>query len=338
MIEATPVLAGAELVKEYSPRGSGIGLRAGRRLVRVVDHVDVKLPAGGSIAIVGESGAGKTTVGRILAHLERPTAGSILVDGRDVTEARGADLKAFHRRVQIVFQNPYESLDPRHPVRIAVEEPLDIHGGVSRSQGQDRVRRALELVGLTPVEQFLDRFPHELSGGQRQRVAIARAIILEPDALIADEPVSMLDASVRSSILNLLSDLRAELDLAVLFITHDLATARFLSEQLYVMYAGQVVEKGPIDDVLEGPAHPYTRLLMAASAGRVEVAGNSPPPQTRLIDSACRFAARCPLAQDICRTTEPPVSTVATGHWSRCHFAAVVRESASEPIDQRERK
>jgi peptide/nickel transport system ATP-binding protein len=259
------VLHGAGLVKEYLPRGGGVFAR--RQPVRVVDGVDLALRSGEAVALVGESGAGKTTVGRMLARLEPATRGVIGLRGQDVTRARGRALRDFRRQVQIVFQNPYESLDPRHTIGTAVSEPLDINRVGTRAGRRHRTGELLEIVGLTPPGRFLDSLPHELSGGQRQRVAIARALALEPSVLIADEPVSMLDASIRSSILNLLTDLRTELGVAILFVTHDLAIARFMSERIAVMRDGRVVETGDTDAVLTTPEHPYTRLLLAAARG-----------------------------------------------------------------------
>ncbi|WP_051793238.1 ATP-binding cassette domain-containing protein [Amycolatopsis jejuensis] len=262
----TTVLRADGLVKEYRPRG---GFFARRAPVRVVDGVDLELRAGEAVAIVGESGAGKTTVSRMLALLEKPTHGRISLGDKDVTTIGARGLREFRRQVQIVFQNPYESLDPRHTVRVAAGEPLDINRIGSRAERAERTREVLRIVGLTPVERYLDRYPHELSGGQRQRVAIARALAVGPSVLIADEPVSMLDASIRSSILNLLSDLQSTLHLAIVFVTHDLATARFMSERLMVMYRGEVVETGPTEDVLAAPDHPYTRLLLSAAGNRL---------------------------------------------------------------------
>ncbi|ASW55563.1 ATP-binding cassette domain-containing protein [Plantactinospora sp. KBS50] len=345
------VLEGHDLVKEYVSRGGGLGLfGVGRRTHRAVDHVDLQLRAGESVAVVGESGAGKTTVGRMLARLEDPTSGRVLLRGDDVTAAHGRRLRGFRRQVQIVFQNPYESLDPRHSIQAAVREPLDINGVGDQAERRDLVLEALEVVGLRPAARFVDSLPAEISGGQRQRVAIARALVLQPSVLIADEPVSMLDASIRSSVLNLLADLRAELGLAVVFVTHDLAIARFMSERLIVMYAGQVVEQGPTDEVIGRPAHPYTRLLLSASAGReVDTPAATPdadraatpdadraatPDADRAADPAagstrtgCRFAARCPFAAPECRAGDVALVPVAAGHQARCLFTERVRQA-----------
>ena len=327
------VLEGRDLVKDYLARGGGIGL-FGRRTHRAVDHVDLTLRAGESVALVGESGAGKTTVGRMLARLENPTSGSVLLRGADVTAAHGRRLRGFRREVQIVFQNPYESLDPRQSIQAAVLEPLDINRVGDSNERRDRVLEALEVVGLRPAQRFVDSMPAEISGGQRQRVAIARALVLRPSILIADEPVSMLDASIRSSVLNLLTDLRAQLGLAVVFVTHDLAVARFMSERLMVMYAGQIVEQGPTDEVIAAPGHPYTQLLLSASAGRRV----DPPPSDLTSDpvndqlgpatrSGCHFAARCPFVTAECRTRAIPFVPVGADHLSRCLRTDDVREA-----------
>jgi oligopeptide/dipeptide ABC transporter ATP-binding protein len=246
-----------------------------------------------------------------------------------MTRVRGSALKRLRRQVQLIFQNPYESLDPRHSVATAVTEPLRIHGIGSRSERSATARELLEAVGLAPAAAYLDRLPHELSGGQRQRVAIARAMALRPSVLVADEPVSMLDASIRSSVLNLMLDLRERFGIAILFVSHDLASARYMSKRALVMYRGQIVEEGPTDDVVATPAHPYTRMLIAASsrvlgpAPAVSRAADRPP--------ACRFAPRCPLAQPVCWTDAPPMVAVAAGHAARCHFALDVLHGRGAP-------
>lgn len=318
------------MVKEYLPR-SRRRLGTGRRPLRVVDNVDIQVHAGESVALVGESGAGKTTVARMLSQLERPTSGRIWLGEELLNHSRRKQLRDFRQRVQVIFQNPYESLDPRHSVQSAVIEPLNINRIGTRQERHDRVLEVLELAGLTPAKRYLDRFPHELSGGQRQRVSIARALAMSPSVLVADEPVSMLDASVRSSILNLLTDLRSELGLALLFVTHDLATARHISDRLIIMYRGQVVESGPTDEIIARPAHPYTQMLLAAAGSRsidhtdLVVDTRSP------ILGACQFAPRCPLAKEVCWSTSPPLEEVVVGRQapataqtqreSRCLFA-----------------
>jgi oligopeptide/dipeptide ABC transporter ATP-binding protein len=321
------VLEARALVKEFTPRGSGLGLFRRSAPFRAVDGFDLALLTGEAVALVGESGAGKTTVGRMLARLEQPTAGSIELNGIDATRLSGSALRPFRRGVQIVFQNPYESLDPRHRVLTAVSEPLEIHRMDSSAGRRSRSIAALEAVGLRPASRYLHRLPHELSGGQRQRVAIARAIVLEPAVLIADEPVSMLDASVRSSILNLLAELRERMGLAVLLVTHDLAVARFVADRIVVMYQGRVVEHGPTDEVIGHPRHPYTRLLLAASSARLRE--NEEGRATGAIPvRGCAFAPRCAFARDRCRDEAPELRQIGPSA-SRCHFAEEVAEAPS---------
>lgn len=324
---APPALEARGLVKEFRPRGSGLGLFRVAERFRAVDGFDLVLGRGEAVALVGESGAGKTTVGRMLARLEEPTDGSILLAGRDTASLKGRSLKPFRRVVQIVFQNPYESLDPRHRVLTATAEPLEIHGIGSRSERRDMAAAALAAVGLVPPERFLRRFPHELSGGQRQRVAIARAIILDPAVLIADEPVSMLDASVQSGILNLLADLRSRLGLALLVVTHDLAVARSVADRIVVMYAGRVVEHGPAEQVIARPTHPYTRLLLAASSARLDRGALGRTTGT-VAEHGCAFAPRCEFARPRCTTDAPELLQVGLSA-SRCHYAKEVAQAPS---------
>jgi oligopeptide/dipeptide ABC transporter ATP-binding protein len=321
----TAVLEARDLVKDFLPRGAGLGLMRREAAVRAVDHFDLSLEPAEAVALVGESGAGKTTVGRILARLEQPTGGEVLLDGQNVSHISGRRLRPFRRAVQIVFQNPYESLDPRHRVMAAVTEPLDIHRIGSRKERRERAESVIENVGLRPASRYLQRLPHELSGGQRQRVAIARALVLEPSVLIADEPVSMLDASVRSSILNLLADLRARLGLSIVLVTHDLAVARYVADRIVVMYHGRIVERGDAEEVIARPTHPYTRLLLAASQNRLrddeagDVTGMAP-------DTGCNFAPRCAFRQDRCLVEAPALRPIGTSE-SRCHFAEVVADA-----------
>lgn len=321
----TAALEARGLVKDFVPRGSGIGLFRRSTTFRAVDDFDLELAPGEAVALVGESGAGKTTVGRMLARLEEPSSGSVVLKGTDATRLAGHRLKPFRREIQIVFQNPYESLDPRHRVVAAVTEPLEIHGIGTAAERRERAVAALEAVGLRPPSRYLHRLPHELSGGQRQRVAIARAIVLEPSVLIADEPVSMLDASVRSSILNLLSDLRARMGLAILLVTHDLAVARFVADRIVVMYQGRAVEQGPADEVVGHPRHPYTRLLLAASSARLRPDEHGRA--TGAIPShGCSFAPRCAFARARCLEEAPALRRVGPSE-SRCHFAEEVAQA-----------
>lgn len=254
-----------DLSKQYALRGSLLdSLWSGKQEhVNAVSRVNLQIRKGELLLLAGQSGCGKSTLGMMLTLLERPTGGKILFDGTDITQLTGAELKAYRRKAQIVFQDPYESLNPRYRVEEAIREPLDIHNiGKSSAERRDLVAQTLERVELRPASKFLRKYPHELSGGERQRVAIARAVVLSPQFLVADEPVSMLDVSVRAGILNLMLKLKAELEMTCVFITHDLSLARYISERLAIMFFGKIVELGPTDGVLNNPVHPYTKILM----------------------------------------------------------------------------
>jgi peptide/nickel transport system ATP-binding protein len=279
---------------------------------------------------VGESGSGKSTLARLLARLLTPTSGELLTDGTAVPSG-GRGRREYSRRVQLVLQDPFSSLNPVHEVRYHLARPLQLHGLLTRGTDLDEAITALlERVALTPADQFLRKYPHELSGGQRQRVAIARALAVRPRVLLADEPVSMLDVSIRLGILNLLDDLRERERLAILYITHDIASARYLADTIAVMYAGQVVESGPAQTVTDQPAHPYTQLLLSAApdpdrrdaagdgAAGESVRGRGAPPSLVTPPSGCRFHPRCPHAMAICTDTAPPGFEVAPGHVSAC--------------------
>jgi peptide/nickel transport system ATP-binding protein len=292
-----------------------------------VDDVSFRVHRGELVALVGESGAGKTTIVRAVLGMVPADAGTIRYQGEDVATFTGTRLRELRRRVQVVFQDPYESLDPRFRVRDTVAEPLIVHADTrDRAEREPKVRQALERVGLAP-DTYLDRFPHQLSGGERQRVAIAASLVLEPALLIADEPVSMLDLSVRTAILDLLKDLQRD-GLGILMITHDLATAAHISDAMVVLYSGRVVEAGPTADVVGDPRHPYTRALLGAVPSKdprkarplTLLAGE--PPDATSIPSGCRFHPRCPIAVAGCAVEEP--ATVAIGHSSHraaCRFA-----------------
>jgi peptide/nickel transport system ATP-binding protein len=299
------------------------------RVVHAVDDVDLILRRGRVTALVGESGSGKSTVARLLAQLYPRTAGDIRLHGVSTpleTARVGRRFRAYARRVQMIFQDPFASLNPVHTVRYHLTRALRIHqrAGRTREDLDAALRSLLERVQLTPAEHYLTKYPHELSGGQRQRVAIARALAADPEALLADEPVSMLDVSIRLGVLNLLRDLKERLNLAILYITHDIASARYFADDTLVMYAGRLVEGGDSETITQHPAHPYTRLLIDSApdpdrlAGRAAVPAGGEPPSLISPPAGCRFHPRCPFVMDRCRTELPPRFAVAEGHWAAC--------------------
>jgi peptide/nickel transport system ATP-binding protein len=323
------VLEARDLRKDFLFHYGGVG--RGRRVVQAVERVSLTLYAGRAMALVGESGSGKTTIARILAGMHTPTQGEIRFEGRPVNLKSAWGMKHYLRNVQYVFQDPFSSLNPVHNVRHHLLRPLKLHGH-AQGTGEREMQVLLEKVNLTPARQFLDKYPHQLSGGQRQRVAIARALAVQPVVLLADEPVSMLDVSLRLDVLNLLLRLKEEDGLAFLFITHDIASARYFAEETQVMYAGQMVEGGPAERVIGQPRHPYTRLLCASApdparalrqagpgdAGEQHAALRSEPPDLVRPPGGCRFHPRCPQAMAVCRETLPARTSFGDGHWTRC--------------------
>jgi peptide/nickel transport system ATP-binding protein len=298
-----------------------------RAVVHAVDNASMVLAPGSITALVGESGSGKSTLARLLAGLVPPTSGELALDGKVVTPGRRGR-RGYARDVQLVLQDPFSSLNPVHDVRYHLARPLQVHKmcppGVSLD---DAIMALLERVALTPAAQFIRKYPHELSGGQRQRVAIARALAVQPRVLLADEPVSMLDVSIRLGVLNLLADLRENDGLTILYITHDIASARYLSDDIAVMYAGEIVESGPAVTVTDEPSHPYTQLLLSAApnpdgGGTVALTARGGGPSLLAPPAGCRFHPRCPHAMAICSATEPPAVTVAAGHVSSCWLHA----------------
>lgn len=318
-----PILTVSHL-RKYFPIDNSFWHKSDRA-VHAVDDVSFSLEAGEVLAVVGESGCGKSTLALTLLGLEKPSAGQIHFDGQDVTHLDTAGLKALRRRVQMVFQDPYESLNPLMTVAEIVAEPLLVHGLVpEQPKRQARVRQALADAGLQPVESYLRRRPHELSGGQRQRVVIASALVLEPSVLLADEPVSMLDVSIRAEILNLLADLRTRRGISILFITHDLSTVAAFADRVAVMYLGRIVEIGPVQQVLQNPQHPYTRALLSVvpvanprlRRERIILQGETPNPID--LPTGCRFHPRCPLVMEECRRVDPPFVAITAAQQAAC--------------------
>lgn len=324
-----PLISARGLSKIYDRGGlfSFFGRGAG---VRAVDGVDLDIARGEVVALLGESGSGKTTTGKLITLQERPDAGELSFEGSDVRGLAGEALKAYRRRVQMIFQNPFEALNPRQRIVHAVAEPLAIHGLGSAAERREKAEAALAQVELRPAARFAERYPADLSGGQLQRVAIARALVLEPHLIVADEPVSMLDVSVRSGVMNLMLDLTRRTGVACLYITHDLAVARYMASRMLVMYLGAIVEEGPTEDLINAAGHPYTRLLVAAvpehraGARRTRVKLTGEPGSAAALPSGCRFHPRCPVATDICRTTAPPRVVLGPGRVAACHHAGTV--------------
>jgi peptide/nickel transport system ATP-binding protein len=318
-----PVLEARGLTKHFPIRASRQSPRGG--VVHAVDDVDLVVAAGGITAIVGESGSGKSTLSRMLARLIKPTSGELLLDGKPAT-ARARSQRAYAKDVQLVLQDPFSSLNPIHDVTYHLARPLKIHRLAGPSLDQT-IAALLTRVALTPPATFAGKLPHELSGGQRQRVAIARALAVEPRLLLADEPVSMLDVSIRLGVLNLLADLRERDGLSIVYVTHDIASARYLADVVAVMYAGRIVESGPASSVTDTPAHPYTELLVSAApdpdrAGAVSLRGKGAAPNLVTPPSGCRFHPRCPHAMRVCQDQVPPMTPTAPGQTSACWLHA----------------
>jgi oligopeptide/dipeptide ABC transporter ATP-binding protein len=307
--------------------------------VQAVDGVSFEVPKGGALGLVGESGCGKSTTGRLICRLLTPTSGEIRFEGEDIAHLSPRELKPLRREIQMIFQDPYTSLNPRHTVGSIVGAPLEIHKVVPKDKVLGRVQELLEIVGLNP--EHYNRYPNEFSGGQRQRIGIARALTLNPKLMIADEPVSALDVSIQAQVINLLQDLQKEFDISFLFIAHDLAVVRHFCPEVAVMYLGKIVEVADRVTLYDRPHHPYTQALLsavpdvkqAAIGGRrerVRLEGDVPSPINP--PSGCRFRTRCPLAQDICAKVVPPLMQIGPRHKVACHFAGEIGQHPTEPV------
>jgi oligopeptide/dipeptide ABC transporter ATP-binding protein len=317
----TPLVEACELRKEY-PSGRGL-LARGSREIRAVDGVSLAIQSGETIGLVGESGCGKTTLGRLILRLLEPTGGDVRFEGRSLLAVRPGELRALRRRMQMIFQDPYGSLNPRMRVATIVGEGLAIHRLGTRAERRARVEALLELVGLPP--DAATRYPHEFSGGQRQRIGIARALAVEPCFVVADEAVSALDVSIQAQIINLLQDLRARLGLTMLFIAHDLRVVEHISDRVAIMYLGRIVEAGPRARIFGAPRHPYTRALLSAVPvpdprrrhERMALSDELPSPLSP--PAGCAFHPRCPYAEDVCRRVTPPLESGRDDHAVACH-------------------
>ncbi|WP_055482732.1 ABC transporter ATP-binding protein [Sphaerimonospora mesophila] len=327
---AEPILEVRDLVKHF-PLTQGILFKRQIGAIKAVDGVSFDLHRGETLGVVGESGCGKSTLAKLLMALERPTSGSVRINGRDITTARGGDLKRMRRNIQMVMQDPYTSLNPRMTVGDIVGEPFEIHSEVApKGDRRRRVQELLEVVGLNP--DHINRYPHQFSGGQRQRIGIARGLALRPEIIICDEPVSALDVSIQAQVMNLLESLQKEFELAYIFIAHDLSVVRHISHRVAVMYLGKIVEIGRDAEIYDGPTHPYTQALLSAvpvpdpegreQRQRIILQGDPPSPANP--PSGCRFRTRCWKAQEICAEQEPALEIrPGSPHSSACHFAEV---------------
>jgi peptide/nickel transport system ATP-binding protein len=317
---APPLLELSDVSKHY--RGSGLWSGTGGPVIAVAG-VNLAVPAGSSVGIVGESGCGKSTLGRLVVGLEKPTAGDVRLRGRQVAAMGRRERRAARYEIQMMFQDPYAALNPRMTLDRIIEEPLRARGGVSRADRRARVRRLAEEVGIAGTQ--LNRYPRELSGGQRQRVGLARALATSPALIVADEPVSALDVSVRSQILNLMTDLQAEHRIGYLMVSHDLTVIHYFTDHVVVMYLGKFVESGPPEELFRAPAHHYTRALIDAAPNPVPGRAAAPTirgelPSAAAPPSGCRFRTRCPAAQAVCAEEEPAMRTFGPGHRAACHF------------------
>ncbi|MCD6401747.1 MAG: ABC transporter ATP-binding protein [Anaerolineales bacterium] len=329
MTDNNEILVTVENLSKLYPVGQGVFKKADT-FIHAVSGVSLKIARGESVGLVGESGCGKTTTGKLLTRLIDPTEGSIKLmtnEGEvDIAFMKGKEMKVFRRRVQMIFQDPYESMNPRLTIYDTVAEPLDVQGIGTIAEREARVADLLETVGLTPAASFLFRYPHELSGGQRQRVAVARALVINPDFIVADEPTSMLDVSVRTGVMHLMQELADRFSVTYLYITHDLAVARYMCDRIAVMYLGKIVEIAETEELLHNPLHPYTKALLSAvpvpdpthERKPVKIKGGISKPVNPL--PRCRFYERCPLADKVCESNDhPPLEDQGGGHYVSCY-------------------
>ncbi|WP_218839232.1 ABC transporter ATP-binding protein [Evansella halocellulosilytica] len=315
-------------LKKYYDVGSGFKdlFKKTETKIKAIDDVSLQINEGEILGLAGESGSGKTTTGEVLIRLQDPTAGEIFIDGRDIAKIRGKKEKEFRKDVQMIFQDPYETLNPRFTIFRTIAEPLKIQGLKDQEQIMNRVIKALEIAELRPAQDYLQRFPHELSGGQRQRVAIARGIVNDPKFIVADEPVSMLDVSIRAGILNLLKRLRSEMGLTMLYVSHDLSTIKYLCDRIAIMYLGKIVEIGSVNEVINNPQHPYTKTLLSAvpvadpDIVRERMQVTDEVPDQIHLPEGCRFTPRCPFATDECKTCDHELRKLGDDQFSACIY------------------
>jgi oligopeptide transport system ATP-binding protein len=325
MAKKDEVLVRVENLKKYFPITRGVIFQRTIGHIKAVDDVSFEIYRGETLGLVGESGSGKTTTGRTILQLYRPTSGKVYFEGKDLTKMRGEELRRMRRKMQIIFQDPYASLNPRMTVGSIVGEPLEVHNVAKGKELRERVQELLRLVGLNPY--FINRYPHEFSGGQRQRIGVARALALNPSFIVCDEPVSSVDVSIQAQIVNLLEDLQEKFGMAYLFIAHDLSMVRHISDRVAVMYLGKIVELTDRDELYSNPLHPYTQALLSAvpipdpiveeKRRRIILKGDIPSPANP--PPGCNFSTRCPVAMEVCKEEEPEMREVSSGHSVACH-------------------